>query len=444
MTSEHHHRLTFFRQGGWMVSATVLSGVCMFAVHIFAPWLGDQEFGLFGTLLAMINVMMIPALGLQTVFAQQAAAAVSEEDRQRLAGTIHALLLGTFVLWMAMAVLVIGFRHELLMVLTIRNPVALCIIVAVGLLQLWLPILLGVLQGQQNFLWLGGALILNGIIRFAAVGIIVVILGGLATGAIGGVFAGILIAFSIAAFQTRRAWWQKGLAFDWRGWLARVLPLTIGLGTSQFIFSVDMIFIRAIFGEDQTGYYSAAGMIGRGMVVFTLPLSVVMFPKVVQSLSHGKRTHVFAYTLATTIALGILAASGCTAMAWGLRWLVLAPEVGIPGLEALANLLRPFTEAVVVIARLIPWFVWSMLPLCASNVMLNNLLARRQFSAVPCLAVVAAGYAAALGVFGESFVRVIQILGLFNLVFLGVLAAFTWRDRQRVREQYDGVIVAPL
>ena len=36
----------FYRQGSWMVIATFVSGLLMFAVHIFGGWMSPEEYGL--------------------------------------------------------------------------------------------------------------------------------------------------------------------------------------------------------------------------------------------------------------------------------------------------------------------------------------------------------------------------------------------------------------
>ena len=73
-----------------MLTATFLGGVLMFAVHFFGGWMNSGEYGLFVTLLQVLNLMMIPALGLQTVFAQRTASAASSDDEQsNLAASIR-------------------------------------------------------------------------------------------------------------------------------------------------------------------------------------------------------------------------------------------------------------------------------------------------------------------------------------------------------------------
>ena len=89
-------RTTFFRQSGWMMIASVAGGAFMWAVHIVMQKPVDQvplgsithflkrfvqdpvsesAYGLFTALLGLVMWMSIPSNGLQTVFAQQAAAA---------------------------------------------------------------------------------------------------------------------------------------------------------------------------------------------------------------------------------------------------------------------------------------------------------------------------------------------------------------------------------
>lgn len=440
MTSDSQ-KAKFFRQSGWMVLSTFIGGVCMFAVHFFAPFLGDTEYGLLGTLLAMMNVMMIPSLGLQTTLAQEGAAVLTDRDRARFTGTVRGVLFWTFMLWVFMAVCILVFQHHLLSTLTITNPLALWLVLIIGLGLLWQPIIQGVLQGKQNFLWLGWVLITNGAGRLIAVAIIVVLLGGKATGAIAGALIGIGSAIILGLYQTRDVWGAKErLPFDWKKWLNRVIPLTLGLGTSQFIFSVDMIIVRAIFGEHQTGYYSFSGMIGRGLVMFTAPLAAVMFPKIVQSAVQKRKTNLLFLTFISTAILGGIAAIACSGVCKLAIFAIQNPESAISLLpKPILQAIIQHKEAVLPVATMIPWFVWCMLPLSLANVLLNNLLARQKYRVVPYLLLVVSAYATVEILFGNSFIRIIQILGIFNLIYLATLAIFTKLEGTKMQEEVSPI-----
>ena len=78
------NRMVFFRQSGWMVMATLVSGICMFAVHFFSKKVPESEYAVFATMLSLLNCLAIPAIGLQMLFVQQTAAAVTESAKRQL------------------------------------------------------------------------------------------------------------------------------------------------------------------------------------------------------------------------------------------------------------------------------------------------------------------------------------------------------------------------
>src|SRR6267142_546823 len=97
------HRAAFFRQSGWLMGATVASGAFMYAVHTVAKQIGKVEYPVFTTLIQIVTLMGIPAIGLQTVFAQQAAGALTEGHEREVAGVFRGLLRIIFFIWLVMA-----------------------------------------------------------------------------------------------------------------------------------------------------------------------------------------------------------------------------------------------------------------------------------------------------------------------------------------------------
>lgn len=397
--------------------STTLSGGFMFAVHVFSPWLPASEYGLFTTLLSMVGLMMIPALGLQSTLAHQTAAAVTEEQEADLVATVRTLMRWSFLLWAVISVLVLIWSPRLVSDLKIRNANALIVTLLIALPQFWLPVLLGVLQGRQNFPWLGLAGVSNGLGRFLAIAVIVTVLGGHATGAMAGVLAGFVLSLVLAVWQGREIFTLNPGKFDWRAWLSRVWPLTLGLGASQFMLIADMLVVRRVFDADATGPYGAAGMIGRGLVQFTAPLTAVMFPKLVRSVARAETTLVLEQTLKATAFLGVLAASGCTIaalLAPGFLEFIQNSDVAL--LKGLGGKLIPHEARLIAVAKLIPWFAWAMLPLALANVLITNLLARGGHKAILWMVLIAATYAVTIWLYHPSFTSVILSLGVSNIV----------------------------
>lgn len=401
--------LTFFRQSTWLMLASVVGGGLMFAVHTIAQRMPKAEYGVFFTLLQIVTLMGIPAVGLQSVFAQQAAASLKPEQEQELAGVFRGVLRWVFFLWLLMAGMVFMFRQEILAALKISNPAALWVTVMVGLVALGRPVVQGVMQGRQNFLWLGGMMIFDGVGRFVAVGVIIGLLTHYAAGGMVAVLIGMIGVMAVGLGCCRDCLRGDFAPMNWSTWLRRVIPLALGMGAGTFMLAADMVFVQRFFPKEQTGFYAAAGMIGRALVYFAMPVAAVMFPKLARSAAKGEKSN------------ALLLALGFTALAGGGAALVCSMFPELPLRIALFD--ASYLE---VSAPLVPWFGWCMLPLTLATVLLNGLMAKLQFRAVPWLVAVAVGYGVTLYLRHDSFIQVIQTIGCFGLLLLAVCAWFTF------------------
>ncbi|RME89959.1 MAG: hypothetical protein D6766_13920, partial [Verrucomicrobia bacterium] len=260
---------------------------------------------------------------------------------------------------------------------------------------------------------------LNGFGRFVGVLVLVTWLGWQAVGAVTAALIGFWTCVGVALWQTRTVVTGPGAPVDWRGLLARVVPLSLGLGASQFVMAADMLVVKGVWPEETVGYYAAAGTIGRALVYFTVPLVSVMFPKVVRSAVLSQETGVMALALGATALMGGAAALACT----------LFPSLPL-------RIMYP--NEFLVVTPLVPWFAWCMLPLTLANVLVGNLLARRRFESVPWLVLVALGYGLTLMLRADemrtapqetAFRIVLQTLGFYSLLLFGVAAWFTWRRK---------------
>ena len=406
------HRLAFFRQSTWMLIAALGGGCFMFLVQGAAQRMpknaaGGSEYGVFVALMTALGQIAIPALGLQTVFAQQSGAANDERKRAVLAGTVRGVIKVLVGIWLFVAVLAVLFRERLASDYKIENVMALWLMLAVGLVSMLSPLFGGLLQGKQDFLWFGWATILNGMGRFVAVAALVVWMHKQAAGAMAGVLAGSLAALAIFVWKSRDLWRAPTEDFDWMEWLRRVVPLTLGLASFTYMFTQDMITVQGAFNKD-TDAYGAARIVGTALVFLTAPLAAVMFPKIARSAALSEKTNVLAQALGATGVIGAVAALGCTVM----------PELPLRILSR---------ENFIGSAWLVPWFSWCMLPLAIANVLINNLLARGRFEAVPWLVAVAAGYGITLHYGHDSFTMVIKTLGAFGVLLVAVCVVFTLR-----------------
>ena len=406
---------SFFRQSGWMMITSVAGGAFMAFIHVFSKVLPANEYSAFGTLLQVVNWMGIPAIGLQMVFAQQASAAVTDDQRRQLVGTARTLLLWTFCLWLLMAVFVLVLHGQIIHWLKLSNPIALVLTVLVGWEMLWYPITQGLLQGRQNFLWLGWTYIFNGVGRVCIGGVIVYVFHGWAAGLMAGVWIGLLAAIGAGIWQNYDLVFKEpGASFNFRSWLANVIPLTIGFGAGQFLLSADAIFVQSYLGENGAAApYIFGGTLARAIVLFTIPIAAVMFPKLVHSKALSQKSNLMVVTF---IGTGILCASAVAGL------ILTAPFLIKYGSKPENASILPD----------LPLFGMAMVPLAMGNVLLYNLMAHSRFKISFALAPLMIAYWFALQHFHDTFRMVIETLGVFNLIYLAVCAFFTWAvDRDK-------------
>ena len=387
--------------------ANIAGGALMWGLHFLAKRLKEGEYGTFGALLTVL--MVLPLMPLQMVFAQQTAKALATGRQRQLAGMIRLMWLGTFVFWLLAMIVVFFQQDNILRQLQIKDSIGLWITMVACLFAAWLPLFSGVLQGQQNFLWLGWSMMLNGVGRIGLAASAVFIIGGYAAGLLAGVLMGLIVGSAVAIWQTASLWRLPSEKFDWRRLMAQVLPLLIGFGAFQFLFTADTMFVKAYFPGEQTDAYVGAGTLSRALIWLVGPLAAVMFPRLVHSAAKSEKSNLMRSVLLGTVVISLVGAAGLC---------VVGPFV--------IKIIYPKYAAQVI--EVLPWYAFTMVPLALANVLLNNLLAKGLFRIVPLLVMLALGYAFTLTRYHDSPITVLKVLCGFNVLLLAASGWFTWRE----------------
>jgi O-antigen/teichoic acid export membrane protein len=291
------------------------------------------------------------------------------------------------------------------------------------LAQLLLPFAQGLLQGSQNFAWLGWSILLNGLGRFVAIAVLILLFKGRSTAALLGALLGLASAVIVGLWPSRHLFRATGVKFHWIPWLRRVVPLSAGSSAILFMINADMLFVQNYFAENQSRYYAAVAMVGVGLVTFTTPMAAVMFPKLVSSRAKGQHSSSFILALAGTAILGIVAALLCTV---------------IPSLPLRIMFFNK--PDLWVSAQLVPWFMWCMLPVTLANVLISDLLAKQRFQIAFWAVLTAICYGISIDYYltnvpkadhFAAFKGIILRLGIFSSLLLAISAAYSYRARTR-------------
>lgn len=405
---------TFFRQSGWLMIANIAGGGLMWLVHLLANKIGTSQYGLFITLLTA--VMLVPAIPMQMVFAQQAARAVARGTEAELAALVRFICGATLAVWLLICLAVFILQSQILVFWGVTDPAALWTTMPTLLLAIWAPIFMGVLQGEQDFSWLGWSMLLCAIGRLVGAAVAVLMLHLSATGMMLGVLVGAFFGLVPAMWRTRRIWWTLvPRAFAWGSVLRQIVPLVFGFIFIQFLFTGDTLFVKHYFTGGDTGAYGSAGTLSRALIWLVGPLATVMFPRIVHSSAKSEQTNILGMVLLGTAILSVGGAVGLAvlgrfviAVLWGKAFVAVAGPV-------------------------LPWYAAAMVPLALANVLVNNLLARSQFKVVPVTFLLSLAYAATMVYVNQrvhTLPAVLQTLGVFNLLFLLVCSWFTWGGKQ--------------
>src|SRR5215831_15193316 len=357
--SEADQKSSFFRHSGWLMIANIAGGVLNWGVHFLQQAVPKPmraaEYGAFGVFLSV--AMVIPTMSLQMVMAHQTALALATNRQMQLTRMIRRVTIGAFLLWAAAALLVLGFQERILAHWQIQNPAGLWITLVAVLFSIWMPLVWGILQGQQTFFSLGWSMILNGAGRLsvgaiAVLGLVVYAkrtqiqyaVGGYAAGMMAGVATGVLFATGVAAWASRSLWRGPSAPFAWRDLAAEALPPLLGLAAFQFLFTADQMFVKTYFSEKEAGWYFSAGTMSRALIWLVGPLASVMFPRLVHSAAKAEKTNLMSLVL---IGTAILATCGAVALR------IVAPFI-IP--------LVYDKEFVPVALSVLPWYTAAMVP----------------------------------------------------------------------------------
>jgi O-antigen/teichoic acid export membrane protein len=389
--------------------ATIIAGIMSYAVHFLAKDISESEYSIFVTMLMV--TACIPVMPLQMVFAKLTADGLATNRLRQLAGMIRLGWLWTLILWAVASLIVLCFQNQIAERWHLNGLEVLWVTLAVVLMNLWMPMFSGVLQGRQDFFWLGWAAIVSGFGRLAVAALIVLAFHGGATGMIAGAFAGIGAWAGIAIWRSRDLWRVKPELFDGRSLFKQVAPLMVGFAACQFLFTTDTMFAKAYFSGDEMAAYGAAGTLSRGLLWLVLPLAAVMFPKIVHASAKSEKSNLLGIVLLGTAVLTICGAAGLCIVGPIVVKLVYTPAY------------------VATTTKLLPWYAFSMVPLALANVLVNDLMARARFKVVPLMVLLALAYGFTLPFMLNRFHHMevaLQTLGAFNLLLLAICAWFSF------------------
>ncbi|MBN1672969.1 MAG: oligosaccharide flippase family protein [Kiritimatiellae bacterium] len=404
-----------WRHSGLMLAASVFANGGNFVFHmIMGRLLTEAEMGVLWAMLGSLMILGAPAEAIRMTVARYAAEFKTKDNphlvRQLFRKSAYRL---TFV---AVPLLAAG--------LVLANPLArffridscwpVMITTLIAALNLVSPIAGGAQLGLQRFGQIAWVSVAGVFVRIACGGLFAWLTFKAAGGLLGSL-GYTLIALFGPIWMLRAVLLRGGPRTDdgqrlETGDVYRYFwPALAAYFLGEIISNADLIAVKHFFTPEAAGGYSQAAAIARLVIYAAAPISLAMFPKIVeQSVRQDdpKRTLLRAVGLCTLIT--VCAAAFCS----------LFPKV---------PLLLIFGGAHLELHGLVRAVSWGFAPVGIFKMLLLFLMARSDFRAVPWLAALAAGYAGALACWHPGPHAVVALVFAFASAAMLLAAAFAWR-----------------
>lgn len=167
--------------------------------------------------------------------------------------------------------------------------------------------LIGVLNGLQYFTLLG----LNKIFHafFATLfGLLFLLIGLKAQGAIFGMALGTFLAVPLAIYSARNVFFVRPQKIGDTGLMKYLFPSAMVILCIGIMLNIDLPLVRYYLSPTESGNYAAISLIGSIVFSFATAASMVMFPKTAHFASNGRNTGFFlkkAIKYVVTMSLGL-------------------------------------------------------------------------------------------------------------------------------------------
>lgn len=362
----------------------------------------------YGTLASMLGLLMIVAMPLS---------ALSNSLAFYSAKFIEAGEDGAIVPFMRQWLLKVAFIAVLTLIggavlcpvatafFRLQRPATFIITTIVLAISFFGPMLGGILQGVQAFVWGAVSAIVGGFLRVSGAVILIFILGGVSDLAVIGHGLGMLVSLAVGVAgvlwifrNTTPAPAQKSIAayFFW--------TLLVLAGFSVMM-NADVLIVKHYFLPETSGVFARAATIGRIIVFLPMPIAGALFPKAVAAGSEAVRQKKLLWR-------GILFAGG----------IIMATALGGSLLPQLPLWILygdyPPAEATVTLVRCM---LWAMSPLSLAYIIMNYHLAQHRFGVLLFLPAGALLYLAGATLWHASVLQIIAVLAAVNILALVVL-----------------------
>lgn len=409
---------------GFLVIITGLGNVFNFLLYIYMSRnLGPDDFSIFASLLSAMFIVAMPVVTVQTTITKFVAkfSAHGEHGKVRriFVQSLKQISLLAFVL-MALIILTAPFSSDFLHIERYLPIIATGILIFVMYLM---PVFWGVLQGREQFGFLGISYFANFSTK-CGLAILFVIMGWGVEGALLGVAVSYVFAFLVVIWPIRETMAptldDDEIRMGELYWFA--LPTIVALLAMSPYCQLDVFLVRHYFGNSEggiqlAGYYASASIIGKAFYFLPIGIVLALFPRVARKKATGENPiNVLIRGLGLNIFLSVIGIIAC---------FVLAPYLAL----FLAKTDAPE------LVMLIKYFGIAITPVACTMILVYYNLANEQYRFIWPLVPITIFTFAGICLFHATPITVLYILATGGFILFVSMLAFTIVSHRKAATQ---------
>jgi len=273
-----------------MLSALFVANIFAFLYQIFvARSLSPLAFGVFNVLLSILVILTMPLAAVQTFAAKVTAHLRGLDQSMQCRHFFYRMIRRIGLAAVILTAIAIIFAPQIATFLKLPSANIVTLLVVILFFYFLLPVNLGILQGMEEFRYLGFVHIFHNVARFVAGSFLLYFYlksDYAALSAYGlAVFSAFCISFLIlqkifARFEEREIPSLCSEDTHYAGFWRYFLPTTLGLFSFMTLTNIDMVLVKHFFSPYDAGIYAFCHLIGRIILFATASVCIVMFPMV--------------------------------------------------------------------------------------------------------------------------------------------------------------------
>lgn len=250
-------------------------------------YLGPKEYGILGSLLAIIYIITVITNVIQTSITNFTSKFKTENKYGKISFLLKNSIRKIGIYSVVLAIIFVLITPILGKFLNVEDINPIYILSGFIIASLLLPIIRGVLQGTQHFSALSFNYLVEGAIKIL-VGVIIILMGLRVNGAVIAIVASYSIPFLMGLIPLKNILKTSPEPFETKKVYFYSIPVLITIAIITMTYSVDVLLVKHFFPETEAGYYAALALLGKIIFFIATPIIFVMFPKITEMRQNGK------------------------------------------------------------------------------------------------------------------------------------------------------------